>query len=397
MSVTVPAADACDACLARSWLLARLAGHLDVGRARVEELLALSDTDLLAAVGGPKSAEVAAELACFDPSAARARAERAGLEVVCRCDGHYPRALLDLGAPPAVLHVAGGLECLLAAAASDVVAVVGTRRASPYGLVVARALGRSLAASGVPVLSGMAHGIDAAAHTGALSALPVDVGGHPPDEPHPPGEPHPSGEPHPPGEPHPRATIAVLPACAATPYPPSQRALYRRIVSVGAAVSELPPGTAVRRWMFPARNRIIAAVASMTVVVEAGARSGALVTAAVAARLGRPVGAVPGRVTSVQAHGTNGLLAAGAHVVGGAQDVLDALYGSGTHAVATAPRRPPAPALMPLLTALADGCDTTLALARAGLDAREGLAALAALELEGHVRRGPGGAYVVRP
>jgi DNA processing protein len=378
MNATAPGeARACDACLARSWLLGRLAGHLDTGRAHVQELLALADAELLAAVGAGEAAQIASEREAFDAHLARRRAGREGLEVVCRCDGGYPPALLDLEAPPAVLHVAGGLERLCAVVTGDVVAVVGSRRASAYGLEVARELGRSLVASGVSVASGMANGIDTAAHTGALSA--ASQGGC-------------AGSESPPG-----ATLAVLPGCAARPYPAGQRPLYRRIRAAGTVLSELPPGTGVRRWMFPARNRIIAALACMTVVVEAGARSGALITSAVAARLGRPVGAVPGRITSTRAQGANHLLANGAHVICGAQDVLDAVYGSGMRAVSPPPRQPPAGALMPLLSALADGCDTTAALARAGLDAREGLAALAALELDGHVRRGPGGAYVVCP
>jgi DNA processing protein len=150
--------------------------------------------------------------------------------------------------------------------------------------------------------------------------------------------------------------------------------------------------------MLPARNRIIAAMAELTVVVEAGAQSGALITAAMARALGRPVGAVPGRVTAPQAQGANALLADGATVIRGAQDVLDTLYGSGARGLAAGPGRPPAPpSLRGLLAALADGHDTPQALAAAGLDGQQGLAALAELELGGHVRRGPGGRYVIIP
>ena len=135
----------------------------------------------------------------------------------------------------------------------------------------------------------------------------------------------------------------------------------------GAAVSELGPGTSVRRWMFPARNRVIAALAAMTVVVEAGERSGSLVTARLARGIGRPVGAVPGRVTTPQAAGPNGLLATGACVVRGPQDVLDHLFGAGER-IARDPGRMPVPAeLRPLLQAIAEGHETTAALARAGL------------------------------
>ena len=214
-------------------------------------------------------------------------------------------------APPAVLHVAGGLERLLELVAADPVAIVGSRRASPYGLDVARSLGRGLAFSGITIVSGMALGIDSAAHAGAL-----DAG---------------------------RPTVAVLPASADRPYPAGKRLLHRRIVATGAAVSELGPGPGVRRWMFPARNRIIAALAAMTVVVEAGERSGALLTAGLARRLDLPVGAVPGRVTTPQAAGPNALLAGGAGVVRGPQDVLDHLFGAGARAAGRSPaarRRP---------------------------------------------------------
>jgi DNA processing protein len=166
--------------------------------------------------------------------------------------------------------------------------------------------------------------------------------------------------------------------------------------------------------MFLARNRIIAALAAMTVVVEAGERSGAMVTARVAREIGRPVGAVPGRVISPQAAGANELLATGACVVRGAQDVLDAVFGAGVRLAgvaggagvrgagaaggAGAYGRWDAPAeLRPLLDAIAAGHETTAALARAGFDPNQGLAALAALELGGFVRRGAGGRFSVVP
>ena len=210
----------------------------------------------------------------------------------------------------------------------------------------------------------MALGIDSAAHAGALEAG--------------------------------RPTVAVLPTSADRPYPPGKRALYRRIVAGGAAVSELGPGTAVWRWMFPARNRIIAALAAMTVVVEAGERSVALVTARLARGIGRPVGAVPGRVTTPQAAGPNGLLAAGACLVRGPQDVLDHVFGAGER-TAREPRRQPRAELAPLLAAIAEGHETAAALVRAGFEPDRGLAALAELELGGFVRRGAGGRFTVLP
>ena len=354
---------ACDSCLARTWLIGRLGGHIDVVRGRIEEVLELEDEELIPAVGGGEEGRVREELAALDVDSVRARSDAAGLETICACDPGYPPALRALAAPPAVLHVAGGRERLLELAGRDPVALVGSRRASPYGMEMAAKLGRGLACAGITVVSGMALGIDSAAHAGA-----VEIGA---------------------------PTVAVLPGSAHRPYPAGKRVLHRRILAAGAAVSELGPGTSVRRWMFLARNRIIAALAAMTVVVEAGEQSGSLVTARAAARLGRPVGAVPGRVTTPQAAGPNGLLAAGARVVRGPQDVLDHLFGAGVRLAGGAERRATPSELQPLLAAIAEGHDTGAAVARAGFSPAEGLAALAALELEGFVRRGPGGRFAV--
>lgn len=352
----------CDACLARSWLVGRLAAHLDKARSRIDEVLVLCDDDLITAIGGREMTRLRREFDAVDLDGVRLRVRAVGLDAICGCDPDYPPALRALAAPPAVLYVAGGLTYLLG---EESVAIVGSRKASPYGLDVARGLGRGLAVSGITVVSGMAFGIDSAAHAGAL-----DVGG---------------------------PTVAVLPASAERPYPPGKRALHGRIVAGGAAVSEMGPGTDVWRWMFPARNRIIAALAAMTVVVEAGERSGALVTARYARGIGRPVGAVPGRVTTPQAAGPNGLLATGAGIVRGPQDVLDHLFGAGERTVAREPRRQPPHELQPLLQAIAEGHETAAALARAGFEPDKGLAALAALELEGFVRRGAGGRFRVAP
>jgi DNA processing protein len=358
---------ACDACVSRAWLVGRLAGHIDRVRGRLEDVLALDNDELIAAAGGRSGDRVWVELEGLDVTGIRARSGAAGLETICSCDPGYPPALLALPAPPAVLHVAGGLDRLLDLSAMDPVAIVGSRRASGYGLEVARSLGRSLAVAGVPVVSGMALGIDSAAHAGAL-----ETGG---------------------------PTVAVLPGSADRPYPAGKGALYRRIVAGGAAVSELGPGASVWRWMFLARNRIIAALAAMTVVVEAGERSGAMVTARVAREIGRPVGAVPGRLTTPQAAGANALLAAGACVVRGAQDVLDCVFGAGVRVAGagSAGRRAAPAELRPLLDAIAEGHETVSALARAGFGPDQGLAALAALELGGFVRRGTGGRFLVVP
>jgi DNA processing protein len=353
--VTVTAA--CEQCLRRAWLVGRLAGHLEPVRKRIAELLALDDEALLCAVGGERRGEIASELDGFDAAAYLHRADAAGLSLVCGCDARYPARLRELESAPAVLHVAGGLERFLELATADPVAVVGARRGSPYGREVCASLARGLAAAGLTVVSGMALGIDGAAHRGALEGGP--------------------------------ATIAVLPAGADRCYPPSARRLYERIVADGAAVSELPPGCYARRWTFIARNRIIAGLSAMTVVVEAAHRSGALTTAQVARDLCRPVGAAPGRVTSGLSAGPHQLLKAGATLVTGAQDVLDELFGDGVRKVALPSE------LAALKAELGAGLDPAPALHRAGIEPGDGLAALAALELGGHIRREPGGRYSV--
>ncbi len=356
---------ACDRCLVHAWLVGRLAGHLEAARGRIDEVLVLSDAELIEAFAGDRRHVVEAEYGALDGADLRRRASDAGLELLCRCDPSYPSRLLCCAPPPAVLHVAGGLERFLALVEEEPVALVGARRVSDYGREVARALGNGLGCAGVTVISGMAPGIDSAAHSGALGAE--------------------------------GPTVAVLPAGAERPYPPAKRGLYNRIRAAGVVVSELPPGTQLRRWTFPARNRIIAGLSEMTVVVEAGERSGALVTARYARELGRPLGAVPGRITSPLSEGPNELLAAGAEVIRGTQDVLDALFGEGVRQAQASRRGALDGDLERLLRAIAEGKDTSAALSRAGLDAERGFAALSALELAGYVRREAGGRYAVVP
>jgi DNA processing protein len=211
-------------------------------------------------------------------------------------------------------------------------------------------------------------GIDSAAHQGAVSA----------------------------GGPGP-CTIAVLPGSAGDPYPRGARSLYRQLVKAGVAVSELPPSTSVRRWMFLARNRIIAALATMTILVEAGPGSGALLTVNYAREMKRLVGAVPGRITSPQAAGPHGEISAGAHLIDGPQTVLDLLFEPGTRTAVVDDRPPLSADLQRLLAVIGSGHDTTAALRRQGVVPEHGLAALALLELAGYIQRGPGGRFTVVP
>ncbi|HEY7074935.1 MAG TPA: DNA-processing protein DprA [Solirubrobacteraceae bacterium] len=281
---------ACDDCLRRTDLIAAIAGRLQVEfktRGAPARVLALPDDALLAVAAGPG---VARRYAGFDPASARRACSDAGLAPVCRCSSAYPRSLLDLPDPPAVLHVLGEPRVLQEPCA---VAVVGARRASTYGTEVAHAFGRGLSVARVAVVSGLALGVDSAAHAGALDG--------------------------------PAPTIGVLAGSAHVPYPARGHRLHAEVARRGAVVSELPPGAPAHRWCFVARNRIIAALSAVTVVVQAAERSGSLTTADFAADIGRGVGAVPGQITSRLAAGTNGLIQAGAALVSSVTDVLELL------------------------------------------------------------------------
>lgn len=358
--------DACDACLRRTDLVAALAGRIEIEwrrRSGVARLLALGDQELVDWAG---DAGVARRHAAFDAAAARRRIETAGLVADCRCAPGYPAALLELPDPPAVLHRTGGRG----RPGAQAVAIVGARRASAYGLEVAAALGRGLAASGLTVVSGMALGVDSAAHAGALEA---------------------------------GATVAVLAGGADVPYPASKRALHRRIAQAGTVVSEMPPGFPPYRWAFPARNRLIAALSLATVVVEGGERSGSLITADFAGDLGRPVGAVPGQVTAAGSAGPNLLIKSGAELVRGARDVLDLLFGVGAPAAPAAARPDGEPRngaadlpdrLRRLLERVEGGPASVGDLASSAEEARRVAADLGDLELRGLIRRTFGGRYV---
>ena len=351
---------ACDDCLRRTDLVAAIAGRLEVEfkqRTAPARVLALTDAELL---GIGASGEVGRRYAAFDAPAARARASAAGLATVCRCRDAYPERLHELADPPAVVHVLGDPGAL----GDEQVAVVGARRASSYGLDVARALGRGLSAARVAVVSGLALGIDSAAHAGALEAV--------------------------------GRTVGVLAASAHVAYPARGWRLHAAVAARGAVISELPPGAPGYKWCFIARNRIIAALGAATVVVQATERSGSLTTADFAAELGRAVGAVPGPVTSRLSAGTHGLIQAGAPLVRDAGDALELLTGATGRAFATPGMPPPLALASPLdrlLGAVEDGRGTLTELAATPEEARAALAGLGELERLGLVRRGFGGRW----
>jgi DNA processing protein len=204
-------------------------------------------------------------------------------------DVRWPSSLLDDPKPPLRLYVDGDVSALDAPR----VAIIGTRRCSAGGREVARELGRDLADAGVCVVSGLAYGIDGAAHGGALQ------GAAPP--------------------------VAVVGTGLDVIYPPQHRDLWRAVAAKGAVLSEYAAGTPPERWRFPARNRIIAALADVVVVVESHAGGGSLHTVEAALERGRTVMAVPGSVRSPASAGTNALLAAGSPPARDAEDVLVAL------------------------------------------------------------------------
>jgi len=285
---------ACAACLRRSWLLAQLAPHIEKfavhpGHA---DPLRLSNAELAEAVAPTVADRMLDYVEALEEKQLRDELAEAACWACCRHDEHYPTQLHDLPDAPWALIGRGNPGLLASLSQSQTVAIVGSRRATSYGREVARDLGRDLARAGAVVVSGLAFGIDACAHRGALDA---------------------------------GRTVAVLGCGPDVPYPAAHRSLWRRISDGGLVLSELPPGATPWRWTFPARNRIMAALAGMTVVVEAAARSGSLFTANVATALGRDLGAVPGPVTSPASAGPNSLLASDARVIRNSEDVCRVL------------------------------------------------------------------------
>lgn len=360
---------ACDPCLRRAWLVGSLSARIERslggrpgGRAR--ELLALPDETLAAAMGG--GPEIVAQASEREGSRLRAAVAGAGAWACCRHDPEFPESVRRPADAPRVLFGRGNPRLLGRLHSDRCVTIVGARRPSAYGREMAELLGRELGAAGLVVVSGMALGIDSCAHAGAL-----DAGG---------------------------LTVAVLGSGPDVPHPMRMRKLHERIAERGLVLSELPPGTTPRRWTFPARNRIMAALSAMTVVVEGRERSGSLITATLAGEGGRDVGAVPGRVGSATAAGPNSLLHQGAHVIRGGQDVLDVLCGVGAQprggSVPSAPAATVPPELAAVLVEVDGGAATQDEVARgAGLDPATAAVALTRLELLGLLACDSAGRY----
>jgi DNA processing protein len=310
------------------------------------------------AVTGSTLAEPPDELDALVQRTVAWRREGAGRHVVTLGDSAYPSALLQTADPPLLLYAQGRLELLQRPA----LAIVGSRNPTPQGADNARAFALHLARSGYTIVSGLALGIDGAAHEGALSA-----GGD-------------------------ASTIAVVGTGMDRVYPSRHRELAHRIAEQGLLLSEFDLATPPLRENFPRRNRLIAGLAQGTLVVEAALASGSLITARCAAEAGREVFALPGSIHSPQSRGCHALIKQGAQLVESAEDILAEL-------------RPAAPAPPlegeptpgdgdPLLAALGHDPATLDALvARCGRPPEQLAARLLELELDGHVARLPGGLY----
>jgi len=263
-----------------------------------------------------------------------------------RESAEYPVELRDLSQPPRELYAIGSNAAL----SRPRVSIVGTRNSTAYGERITRTLTRAFVRCGVSVVSGMARGVDGAAHRTAL-----EEGGN---------------------------TVAVLGTGIDVPYPVGHRILHQAIAKHGLVLSENPPGTKAGRGSFPKRNRIIAALAPVTIVIEAGFRSGALNTASQALELGRVVAAVPGPIDSDQSRGSNQLLRDGAVLIAAPDDAL-ALLG------VSLPKELPPPPLLPdseqkVWDAIAGGfVDTDALPAATDLTIAECLAAITSLEIMG--------------
>jgi DNA processing protein len=304
------------------------------------------------------SAEIAARiLSDVDSPAVDAALEWAaadGHAVFTLADSDYPRPLLETPDPPALLYLHGRRELL----ARPGLAVVGSRNATPQGISNAEQFARTFSDAGLTIVSGLALGIDAAAHRGGLAGR--------------------------------GSTIAVLGTGADILYPQRNRALGERIAREGLVVSEFPLGTPPHGGNFPRRNRVISGLTLGCLVVEAALASGSLITARLAAEQGREVFAVPGSIHSPHAKGCHALIKQGAKLVESAQDLLQELGIAGFQA----PTAAADPESGGLLTHLGyDPCDIDTLCVRSGLTADTVSAMLLQLELDGKVAGLPGGLY----
>lgn len=284
-------------------------------------------------------------------------AAQPGQHIITLADAAYPKALLEIADPPCLLYIRGNPRLL----EKRGLAVVGSRNATPQGLQTAEIFSKTLAGKGLTIVSGLALGIDAAAHRGALAA-----GG---------------------------STIAVIGTGADRLYPARNRELALAIAEHGAIVSEFPLGTPAIAANFPRRNRIISGLSRGVLVVEAAPESGSLITARLAAEQGREVFAIPGSIHSPVARGCHKLIKQGAKLVETAQDILEEL-GSYPEPAESIPSGMPANEENALLGALGhDPCSLDDLVERTGLAADQLLTELLTMELAGALATLPGNRY----
>lgn len=301
-----------------------------------------------------------------------------GRTVLSLGDEDYPPALLEIPDPPCLLYAQGRIEALRTLRVEGCLAVVGSRNPTPQGRLNAQAFARDLAARGLTIVSGLALGVDGAAHEGALDgAAPESL-----------------------------PTVAVVGTGLDRVYPKQHLALAHRIVERGLILSEYPLGTPPLNANFPRRNRILSGLSQGVLVVEAALESGSLITARQALEQGREVFAIPGSIHSPQSKGCHALIRQGAKLVECAQDVLEELRQNDPFAqIPLALDTPPVPASSDETPPVAGKPDRLLALlghepcsldallARSGLDTAQLQARLLDLELEGQVHRLPGGLF----
>lgn len=290
---------------------------------------------------------------------ALAWASQPGNHILTLADAAYPQALLKAADPPVLLYAKGRTELLNRPA----LAIVGSRNATKQGEATAEHFARALSSAGLTVVSGLALGIDAAAHRGALAGR--------------------------------GSTVAVIGTGADRIYPSRNEELARQVAELGVIVSEFPLGTPAVAANFPRRNRLIAGLGRGCLVVEAAERSGSLITARLAGEAGLEVFAIPGSIHSPLSKGCHQLIKQGAKLVDRAEDILEELRWEAAVAAAPAAASAPAdPEAARLLTAMGyDPCNLDTLAARTGLTADRLLAMLLPLELDGHVAQLPGGRY----
>lgn len=325
-----------------------------------EAVFAAGHGSLRAAVGATLAERLLGHDCEGGIDAAMAWADQPGNHLVTLADAAYPQALLTAADPPVLLYAKGQLELLNRPAIS----VVGSRNATHQGEATAEHFAATLSAAGLTVVSGLALGIDAAAHRGALTGR--------------------------------GSTIAVIGTGPDRIYPSRNEELARQIADKGVVVSEFPLGTPAVAANFPRRNRLIAGLGRGCLVVEAAERSGSLITARLAGEAGLEVFAIPGSIHSPLSKGCHKLIKQGAKLVERAEDILEELRWEA--AVARAPATiaplPDDPEATRLLDALGyDPCNLDSLATRTGLTADRLLAMLLPLELDGHVAQLPGGRY----